>query len=126
MAQGKRFKPTVEQLEIVQKLASRGMLHEDIAAIVGVSKKTLYKYFKNELDRGGADKRLVIRETLFQMATMERIPAAAIFLAKTECGMREKDPVKADEKPTTIILQRGETRKSQQVISSEEPEAIKK
>jgi hypothetical protein len=48
------FKPTREQHEFVNRMAGTRMTVTDIALVIGVSRRTLYKYFRSALEAGSA------------------------------------------------------------------------
>src|SRR3954447_20201291 len=86
-----RFKVTREHRMKVRALAGYGMQHEEIARMVGIrSPKTLRKYFRAELAAGSAEANARVAQTLFQMATSGKQPAATMFWLKTRARWSEK------------------------------------
>lgn len=81
--------PTDENRKLVHSLAGLGVPHNDICTIIGVSKMTLYKYYKSELDKGLAQANAKIAGSLFKQA-MEGNVAAAIFWTKVRMGWSER------------------------------------
>jgi hypothetical protein len=53
------------------------------------STKSLRKHFRKELDRGAIEATAKVGQTLYQMATSGKHPAATIFWLKTRAGWRE-------------------------------------
>ena len=45
------YKPTSKDRLQAEKLSQHGITHDEIAILLGVAKKTLYKHFRKELDR---------------------------------------------------------------------------
>ena len=65
------------------------MRHEDIAAFIGMSEKTMRKYYKADLVKGAALANMTVGKTLFERC--ERGDTAAlIFWAKCRMGWSEK------------------------------------
>ena len=86
-----KLSPTEEQRRLVKSFAAVGIAQEAIAKHIGVrSPKTLRKYFRDELDRGGTEANYKVSQTLFQMATSGQCPAATIFWMKTRNRFHEQ------------------------------------
>ncbi len=79
------FKPSPEQIVIVQNLARFGVPQNDIAQSLGINAQTLRKHFRQQLDEGALEVKCAVLSSLFDMATKRRNVAAAIFWAKTRC-----------------------------------------
>ncbi len=75
---------------MVKTMAAMGCSQGDIAVVLGMTAKTLRQHFREELDRAAIEANAQVMASLFQMATSGKNAAAAIFWAKTRCGMREK------------------------------------
>ena len=85
-----KLSPTEEQRRLVKSFAAVGIPQEAIAKQIGIrSPKTLRKYFREELDRGGTEANYKVGQTLFQMATSGECPAATIFWMKTRNGFHD-------------------------------------
>ena len=91
MAQGKRFKPTDDERQLVEDMCSVGIPHEQIAMVIrgGINSDTLKKHFKDELREAKIKANAKIGGTLFNKA-MNGDTAAAIFWAKPQMGWSEK------------------------------------
>lgn len=76
-----------------------GVNHDDISRLIGVSKKTLYKYYDAELKLGKAKANAKVAQSLFSQA-MSGNTAAAIFWMKAQAGWREKQVVEVEGKIT--------------------------
>jgi hypothetical protein len=88
-----QFKPTDDQRRIVKSMAAMGIPHEQIAIKIGIrSPKTLRKHFRDELGLGSTEANYKVAQTLFNMATSGKCPAATIFWSKTRNRFRERDP----------------------------------
>lgn len=101
--------PTDEQRKLVKTLSGIGVPQDDICALIGVSKPTLHKHYRSELDVGLAEANAKIAETLFKQATSGNT-TAAIFWAKARMGWREKQDVQvtgANEGPVVLQIVTG-------------------
>jgi hypothetical protein len=66
---------------------------EGIAVMLEIDPKTLRRHYRQELDRGSVEATAKVAQSLFQMATVDKNVAAAIFWMKARAGWREKpDP----------------------------------
>lgn len=80
--------PTDEKRAIVRALAKYGVRQYDIAVQIGVTTKTLTKYYSPELDAGMAEAAEGLAKTAYQMA-MDGDVRMMIFLLKTRLGYKE-------------------------------------
>ena len=107
-----RLLPTDEQRRLVKTLAAVGTRQTDIARIIGIrSPKTLRKYFRVELDRGGPEANSNVAQTLYKKATGGDT-TAAIFWLKCRAGWRERgnfDSSAAPAPPFLVSLDRGQS-----------------
>jgi hypothetical protein len=90
-----RYKPTEKDRQEVETMAGLGMSHKQIGAIKHITEKTLTRYYRHELEQGGAKAVLRVAQNLFNLATRANASAAAcIFFLKTQGGdnWREKAP----------------------------------
>ena len=98
------YKVTDTDRAVVQALASYGMPVKKIAAYVGISKATLYKYYEDVLAKSKLDKIMHVADALFYNATEKGNVTAQIFYLKTqgcELGWRETEP-KNDEEDNNV------------------------
>ena len=73
----------------IREMTGNGLRHEDIAAFIGMSEKTMRKYYKADLVKGAALANMTVGKTLFERC--ERGDTAAlIFWAKCRMGWSEK------------------------------------
>ena len=93
--------PTNESRAIVSNLAAFGIRQESIARQLGISKPTLEKYYREELEHGLDDANAKVANTLFSMAISGEHPAATFFWLKTRAGWRETD---RDENKQTVVI----------------------
>lgn len=77
--------------EQIKSLSGMGIPHEQICALMDMTKPTLYKHFKEELCVGKATANSQIAKNLYKIATGNSRQAltACIFWLKTQCGWTE-------------------------------------
>ena len=93
MPYGVPYCATEEQRRLVKAMAGYGVPHEGIAVMLDIDPKTLRRHYRRELDRGSVEATAKVAQSLFQMATVDKNVAAAIFWMKARAGWREKpDP----------------------------------
>ena len=87
----KAHEPDDKSRKAVLALAGMGMPEADIATVVGISDKTLRKYYRRELDTGHLNANAKVAQALFNQATGNGKSAvtAAIFWLKTRAGWKE-------------------------------------
>ena len=97
---------TKEDRKLVETLAGYGLPHDDIALLIkdGITRKTLAKHFRRELDAGKAKANAKIAQSLFKQATEGNI-TAAIFWAKTQMGWREVNYVDVTRRDATELTE---------------------
>lgn len=90
------FEPTDEQRKFVETTSGLGITQNDICHLVinpetgeGISKRTLNKYFRAELNTGGAKAKTMIAQKLFTHMENGNV-TTAIFLAKVRLGWVER------------------------------------
>jgi hypothetical protein len=90
---GVPYSATEENRRLVKAMAGYGVPHEGIATLLEIDPKTLRRHYRKELDRGSVEATAKVAQSLFQMATVDKNVAAAIFWMKARAGWREKpDP----------------------------------
>jgi len=82
--------PTEKSRAEVLALAGFGTRHEDIATYIGVTKKTLYKNYREELDTGAIKANSAVARTLYKLA-IDGDSRSCMFWLKTRAGWRETD-----------------------------------
>ena len=93
MPYGLPYCATEEQRRLVKAMAGCGVPHEGIAVMLEIDPKTLRRHYRQELDRGSVEATAKVAQSLFQMATVDKNMAAAIFWMEARAGWREKpDP----------------------------------
>jgi hypothetical protein len=78
---------------MVETLASYGITHIDIGAVIGVDPKTLRKHYGPELETAETKANAMVAQSLFSKATSKGITGpsvtAAIFWLKVRAGWKE-------------------------------------
>lgn len=106
--------PTDKTRAEVKALGSMGNRHEDIARYIGIDKKTLYKYYRKELDAGLIATNQRVAQALFKQATEQNSTTAAIFWLKCHAGWKDRTP-EDDEggaTPVSVTIQVQDARKN--------------
>ena len=102
---------TDENERMVTQLSGLGIPHEQICAILDISKPSLYKYYSDDLMKGKATANAKISENLFKIATGSGREAvtACIFWLKTQARWTERqvleiqDGTEQDDKFSELI-----------------------
>ena len=83
--------PTEASRRQVRALAAYGIPQDEIARVLGISKPTLEKHYRPELDRAETEANAKVAESLFRKATGDGAQAvtAAIFWLKTRARWKE-------------------------------------
>ncbi|TQE96068.1 MAG: hypothetical protein FKY71_16850 [Spiribacter salinus] len=89
MAGRPAHEPTDQQRRQVEAMAGYGIPHLDMAAVIGIDRKTLEKHYRRELDTGSTKATAKIAESLYRQA-VEGNTSAAIFWMKARAGWSEK------------------------------------
>ena len=86
-----KHEPTPGTRKMVMTLSGYGIPEDGIAAEIGISKPTLIKYYRRELDVGMTKANAQVAQNLFKKATGDGASSvtAAIFWCKTRMGWRE-------------------------------------
>src|SRR4051794_35682031 len=74
--------PTEATRRQVEAMATYGIPQLDIARVVGISKNTLEKHYRDELDLAASKANAMVGQNLFRMATekdFKAIPAAVFW-----------------------------------------------
>jgi hypothetical protein len=97
-------KPTDETRKLARSLSGIGVPQDDVCVILGISKPTLHKHYREDLDRGLAEANAKVAESLFKQAIGGNT-TAAIFWAKARLGWRETLQVEGKlEIPSELVI----------------------
>jgi DNA-binding XRE family transcriptional regulator len=92
MAGRPAHKPTEQNIKTVRAMVAYGITHNEIAAVLGIDKKTLYKYYREEIDKSKPLAVAKIAEKLYAEALAGNM-TAMIFYLKTQAGWRERQEI---------------------------------
>lgn len=84
----KPHKPTEELRKTVEAMSSYGIPQEDIAAVVGIDRKTLAKHYRQELDTATAKANAQVAQRLYKKC-LEGDTTSMIFWMKTRAKWSE-------------------------------------
>jgi hypothetical protein len=86
------WEPTAKDRRVVRLMSAYGIPEDAIAAVLGITKPTLEKRCRHDLDVGLAEANSAVARSMFNMATRApysvRYPAAAFWL-KCRAGWRD-------------------------------------
>ena len=92
-----KFKPTKAERKEVARLISVGITQEQVAMVIGITKPTLEKHFRDELDTAMIKAHSKIGKKIFALA-MAGDKTLLIFYAKTQMGWKETTILEGNEK----------------------------
>ena len=93
-----RHEPTPENRKLVEGLAAFGTPVSDICLSVGVSYRTLRRYYGEQLYKASIRANANVAGALYKSAIRGNV-TAQIFWLKTRAGWRTEDSVKTVEQP---------------------------
>jgi hypothetical protein len=92
------WEPTTKDRELVKAMTAAGISQEAICAVLKITRPTLEKRCRHELDTGAADANATVAASMFRMATKGpysvRFQAAKYWLA---CRARWRDEDRRDD-----------------------------
>jgi hypothetical protein len=89
MSQGATHKPSSDSKSQVSALSGFGIPQAEVAKFLDISKPTLRKHYRDELNQGGTTANVKVIKSLFDNAVLHNNVAAQIFWAKVRCGWSE-------------------------------------
>lgn len=88
----KPYEPTDEDRKLVEKGAAVGMTGEQVAKILGIGETTLWKYYAEEMAKGGPKANMNVAGALYKSAMSGNV-SAQIFWCKTRLRWKETEHV---------------------------------
>ena len=94
-------------------LRSYGVPIKEVAAYIGIDDKTMYKYYRTELEQSAMKANARVGKFLYEAASGQAITGgasysdcvrAAMFWAKTRMGWRENAPILLEEKDNSVTV----------------------
>ena len=101
------FEPTDEHRKLVRDMVAAGIPHESIARVIGISRNTLEKHFREEIDTAAAEANAKVAMTLFEKA-LSGDTTAMIWWTKSRMGWSEKQKLEHSGEGRHIIMWGGE------------------
>ncbi len=88
------YEPDDKSRRMVEQMSAYGIPQDDIAAVLGITSRTLRKYYRVELDTATAKANAKVAESLYRKATGDGASSvtAAIFWLKTRARWSETAP----------------------------------
>jgi len=96
MGRGKKWEPTDDDRKKVRTLIGFGLTGEQVAEVMGISRDTLYKYCKKEIDAGRPAAVAQVAQQAFKMAMSGKNTAMTIFWLKTQAHWKEPESKQGD------------------------------
>lgn len=90
----------------VETMAGLGLRTEDIAAVVGVSTRTIERHLLDAVQRGRSRATAQVAQTAYKMAVSGEVPAMTMFWLKCQGRWREKHEVEITDnraKPIQVV-----------------------
>lgn len=96
--------PTDSKRREVVLMSGVGIPDADIARELGISEKTLRKYYRKEMDEGDSKARMQLLNTAFKMATSGRSASMTKFLLNVRYGIKEVFKVESDDPLVAAVV----------------------
>ena len=93
-------------LRQVETMAGLGLRSEDIAAVVGISKRTLENHMLDAVQRGRSKATAQVAQTAYRLAVGGEVPAMTMFWLKCQGRWREKHEIAITDgraKPVEVV-----------------------
>ncbi len=108
IAKLKKHEVTDKERGRIEALAGYGFTSDQIAADLGISKRTLYKHYKHEMQTAHIKANALVAQNLFRKATNpEDSPGAvtaAIFWMKVRAGWKEAQVIEGSNDPSKALV----------------------
>ena len=91
------YEPTDKDRTTIEIMVAGGIPQENIARVIGIDKKTMYKYYREELDTSADKANAAIAKTLFQQAK-DGNTSAAIWWTKARMGWKDTTVTEGTQK----------------------------
>jgi hypothetical protein len=97
------YKPSDKDRNQVETMVGLGLTADDVCNVMGFSRATLFKYFRDELAVGYSVAKTNVTQKAFEMATSGKTPAMTMFWLKCRAGWRETHINTHEELPPVIV-----------------------
>lgn len=103
-----KYKVTIKDKNQVEALSGYGINHDEISYLIGVDKKTLYKYYREELNIGKAKANAKVGQSLYNKCTVDKDTSSIIWWTKTQMGFSEVQKVESTNINQNINIETSE------------------
>ena len=101
----KLYQPTDEQRRMVLMMVGFGIIQDDIATSLNITKPTLHKHFRRELDTGMIEASFGVARALYENATRHNNTTAQIWWTKARMGWKSTDVLEnVNQQPFAIFV----------------------
>jgi len=94
----KKYNPTSDDFKKVECMSDMGIDRNSIAKIMGISGRTLTKYFKKELELSSEKRNARVAGIAYEMAMSGDSPSMTTFWLKTRAGWTPKNHLVVEDK----------------------------
>lgn len=124
----KPYQPTNEQRKEVEALAACGVTETVMSDYLGITEKTLRKYYRKEIDAGKSKGHAKVSRFLFEAASGAALAKgashsdcirAAMFYAKTQMNWRETNVLEIEDNRPPLLVRRAVELPSDDAIEGE-------
>jgi hypothetical protein len=120
----KPYKPTEEHRRQVMMMTGFGISQMEMCACLRISRPTLEKYFRHELDTGATEANMRVAQALYTNATKHMSVPAQIWWTKVRMGWKDASEVTLNGGDRPIMIVTGVVREADFSTTSEERQEI--
>lgn len=107
---GTLFQPSDEQRRQVMTMTGFGIRQEEMCAMLKISKPTLHKHFRHELDTGMTEANMRVVQSLYTNATKHMSVQAQIWWTKARMGWKDSSELAIGGTDTPLMIVTGVVR----------------
>jgi len=102
VTKGKKYRPIDDDYSKVEEMVCIGLDQHTIAKIMGISNRTLTKYYKHNLSIGREKRTARVAGVAYEMAISGESPSMTTFWLKTQAGWSPKHHIVVEDKTFDI------------------------
>jgi hypothetical protein len=102
VTKGKKYRPIDDDYSEVEEMVCIGLDQHTIAKIMGISNRTLTKYYKHNLSVGREKRTARVAGVAYEMAISGESPSMTTFWLKTQAGWSPKHHIVVEDKTFDI------------------------
>jgi len=102
VTKGKKYRPIDDDYSKVEEMVCIGLDQHTIAKIMGISNRTLTKYYKHNLSIGREKRTARVAGVAYEMAISGESPSMTTFWLKTQAGWSPKHHIVIEDKTFDI------------------------